>query len=74
MIPRALPGLWRAGVENGWRVVVDPYPHVLFAHFYSDAHVEIQWAGGNTIASEINGQPTPYMQCTRLIRSKESHV
>lgn len=76
MIPRALPGLFRAAVENGWTVSVRPYPVVLFAVFESPAgdYVEIQWADGKTITAEINGTPTPYTQCTRLIRSKESHV
>ena len=71
MIPRALPGLFRAAVENGWVITVSPHPSVLFAFFTGPDgdQVEIQWHDGKTIASEINGTPTSYTQCTRMIRT-----
>ena len=73
MIPRALPALFRAAVENGWTVGVRPIGTSLFGAFTSPDGdlVEFQWHDGKTIASEINGTPTPYTQCTRLIRSPE---
>ena len=33
--------------------------------------VEIEWMDGRKVDSTINGTPTPYTQCTRLIRSPE---
>lgn len=73
MIPRALPALWRDAIENGWSAHVVPYPTALHADFEFRGllTVHMEWADGRITYSEINGTPTPYTQCTRLIRSPE---
>ncbi|PMC76379.1 hypothetical protein [Brachybacterium sp. UMB0905] len=80
MIPRALPRLVTDALRNGWSVSVDQN----FKHMFAVAArferpgewVVITWnVEGDRPSlkwSEINGSPTPYTQCTRLIRSKEA--
>ena len=77
MIPRALPKLMTDAARNGWDVHVE---HDL-------AGVDARFARGHTLVNlgwivwadetrldvaEINGSPTPYTQCTRLIRAEET--
>ena len=77
MIPRALPKLMTDAVRNGWDVHVE---HDL-------AGVDARFARGHTLVNlgwivwadetrldvaEIDHTPTPYTQCTRLIRAEES--
>ena len=71
MIPRALPALFRAAVENGWTVGVRPIGTSLFATFTSTHGdlVEFQWHDGRIVTASINDEPTPYTQCTRLLRT-----
>lgn len=82
MIPRALPRLVTDALTNGWRVDLEPFLPLgdLAATFtYTprlnavphDTTVILAWAGGRIEESAINGTPTPYTQCTRLIRSPE---
>ena len=73
MIPRALPRLITDALTNRWRVHLSAHPPCVGAYFTSleADEVEIQWEEGRCSYSSINGTPTPYKQCTRLIRSPE---
>lgn len=73
MIPRALPRLVTDALLNGWSVHLAHGSVLLFGRFTSrdGDDVELEWEDGKTIHSTINGQPTPYQQCIRLIRSPE---
>lgn len=81
MSPRALPRLIADALTNCWEVRLASMPatdsvHARFTLHYplSDLHntvVEIEWMDGRKVDSTINGDPTPYQQCTRLIRSPE---
>ncbi|GAA1333828.1 hypothetical protein GCM10009592_28410 [Brachybacterium rhamnosum] len=73
MIPRQLPRLVTDALENRWAVDLRPLSVTLFAYFTSRSghgdEVEIQWIEGRVAESYINGVPTPYAQCARLIRA-----
>lgn len=73
MIPRALPRLVSDALANRWRVHLNPKPPFVWACFTSREadEVEFEWEDGRCTHSYINGTPTPYTQCTRLIRSPE---
>ena len=75
MIPRALSRLVTDALTNGWSVHLVPYPTVQEVHAEFELRgvltVEMDWADGRITYTEINGTPTPYTQCTRLIRSPE---
>ena len=78
MIPRNLPGLLRDGVTNGWDVSVrrgyGPSFDVQLRR--GTESVRIEWwmtlKGFSIATSTINDQPTPYAQCVRLIKTKET--
>lgn len=76
MIPRQLPRLITDALEVGWAVNLRSLSVTLFAYFTSRSghgdEVEIQWVEGRVAESYINGVSTPYAQCARLIRSKET--
>lgn len=82
MIPRALPRLITDALTNGWDVHLGSMSATASVHARFTLHaplfsghgteVEIEWMDGRKVDSTINGSPTPYTQCTRLIRSKES--
>ena len=83
MIPRALPRLVTDALTNGWAVDIEPFlslGDISAAFTYKtrmgaiphETTVVLAWAGGRIEESSINGTPTPYTQCTRLIRSKET--
>ena len=86
MIPRALPKLMADAVRNGWNVHTahpdrDDRSFRLSCHRDGDV-VFIVWLPDGLVSpveapwrawkSSINGTATPYTQCTRLIRSKET--
>lgn len=81
MIPRALPRLITDAMTNCWVVRLASMPATVSAHARFTLHaplsgshgmvVEIEWMDGRKVDSTINGQPTPYTQCTRLIRFPE---
>lgn len=81
MIPRALPRLITDALTNCWEIRLASMPatdsvHARFALHapLSGSHgtvVEIEWMDGRKVASTINGTPTPYAQCVRLIRSED---
>lgn len=75
MIPRNLPGLMKAALGNVWDVQVEHWMFSIQARFIrGDVTVELHWSDdkGHLVHSTINGTPTPYAQCVRLIRSKET--
>lgn len=71
MIPRALPRLVTDALTNGWTVGTRQVGTSLFATFTSPdmVRVEFQWHDGRILTASVNDEPTPYTQCTRLIRS-----
>lgn len=71
MIPRALPRLVTDGLTNGWTVGARHHGTSLFATFTSPGmvRVEFQWHDGRIVTASIDDEPTPYTQCTRLIRT-----
>ena len=77
MIPRNLPGLLRDGVTNGWDVSVrrgyGPSFDVQLQR--GTESVRIEWwmtlKGFSIAESTINGNPTPYAQCVRLIKEDQ---
>lgn len=81
MIPRALPRLITDAMTNCWVVRLASMPATESVHAQFTLHaplehshgtvVEIEWMDGRKVDSTINGQTTPYAQCTRLIRSPE---
>ena len=74
MIPRHLPKLVTDALAQEWRVDLRPNRTYLSAYFTSRdglTNVHIEWSEGRVDASSIDGTPTPYAQCTRLIRSPE---
>lgn len=77
MIPRALPKLMTDAVRARWDVRVEHGygPSVAAIFVRGDYHVRLEWwwKGGSLALSisEVNTCPTPYTQCTRLIRSPE---
>lgn len=79
MIPRALPALLRHAVITGWDIHVENGIADMTARFTRGPDevvlVWVCWWGSDDPArldeSSINGTPTPYTQCTRLIRSPE---
>ena len=74
MIPRNLPGLTAAAIRNGWSVEVLPLEDGIDAEFWRDRdRVILAWSlDARLTDSEINNVPTPYAQCVRLIRTKET--
>lgn len=76
MIPRNLPALTAAAVRNGWDVSIERHPTiyaVVTAKFgHGMTFIEMVWSDGHLDHAAINGTPTPYQQCSRLIRSKEN--
>ena len=78
MIPRALPKLTADAVRNGWDVhAIHPdgsdRSFRLSCHRGGDVVFIVWLPEGHGVAwrlwkSSINGTPTPYTQCTRLIR------
>lgn len=79
MIPRNLPGLLRHAVINGWDIHVENDLADITARFTRGADEVILgwtcWWGSEDPArlneSTVNGTPTPYSACARLIRSPE---
>lgn len=81
MIPRALPRLVTDALTHCWEIRLASMPSTDSVHARFTLHaplssdhgtaVEIEWMGGRKVDSTINGVPTPYTQCTRLIRSPE---
>lgn len=73
MIPRTLPRLITDALSNGWTVGARHVGTSLFATFASPdmVLVEFQWHDGRIVNASIDNDPTPYQQCTRLIRSPE---
>ena len=73
MIPRALPRLVTDALTNRWTVGARQVGTSLFATFTSPGlvRVEFQWHDGRIVTSTIDNSPTPYTQCTALIRSPE---
>lgn len=76
MIPRALPKLTTDALHAGWNVdITHRYAAILACFDRGDDTVRIEWwwtKGRFTVdASSINREPTPYAQCTHLIRSPE---
>lgn len=80
MIPRNLPSLAADAVRNGWSVSVDQnFKHMfaVVARFERPGEwVVITWnVEGDRPSlewSEINGTPTPYTQCVRLLKEDQS--
>lgn len=77
MIPAHLPALVKTATLGGWDVMVAHGPMEIRAIFTRHDHgtVHFTWdthLGKPRIAeSLINGQPTPYAHCARLIRSDQ---
>lgn len=78
MIPRALPKLLADALHAGWDIDVCRRTHrgvwAIVAQFDRDGtEVILAWdlPTLRLIDRSINGSPTPYTQCTRLIRSPE---
>ena len=75
MIPRNLPALTATAVRGGWDVSVEHHPDlhaVVTAKFgHGMTLIEMVWSDAHLDHSTINGTPTPYTQCTRLIRCAE---
>lgn len=78
MIPKRLPNLAADGLRKGWELTVErryyrgTYALAALFYRYEDTVVFIWYdTTRRLITSEINGVPTPYAQCTRLIRSNE---
>lgn len=71
MIPRALPKLFTDALSHGWTVGARHHGTSLFAAFTSPDGdlVEFQWHDGRIVTASIDDEPTPYTQCTRLIRT-----
>lgn len=71
MIPRALPRLVTDALTNRWTVGARHVGTSLFATFMSPDGdlVEFQWHNGRIVTASINDDPTPYTQCTRLVRA-----
>lgn len=75
VIPRLLPRLVNDALTNGWSVHLTHGRVLLLGRFTSPDgdDVELEWEDGRAIHSAINGTPTPYTQCVKLIRSTEEN-
>lgn len=79
MIPRHLPRLITDALTNCWEIRLASMPATYSVHARFTLHapldhghgtvVELEWMDGRIVESTINGDPTPYAQCARLIRS-----
>lgn len=78
MIPRNLPRLAHNAIEKGWEMGVE-HDHyyrgikAILAYFLrGEDEVTFVWDvdDGDLVTSDVNGTPTPYTQCTRLIREE----
>ena len=76
MIPKRLPNLCAAAVRTAWQVSITHNGTTWNATFtkhgpHRTNTVWLLWHEGVLRESRINDHPTPYTQCTRLIRSPE---
>ena len=76
MIPRALPKLAADAVRGHWDMSIEhktDSPEIVAQFGHGMALVVLVWDSrtGHLLRSTINGSPTPYTQCVRLIRTKE---
>ena len=75
-VPRNLPGLTRDALLGGWEVHVTYRGRMVWLSVHRGGEqVSVKWIpdgpGWSLWDSLINGEKTPYWQCTRLIRSPE---
>ena len=76
MIPKRLPNLAAAAIRNGWGMTITNDGTTVAAGFVKHGPhrtdvVRMEWYSAALRSATINGTPTPYAQCIRLIRSPE---
>ena len=76
MIPRRLPNLAADAIRNGWGMTITNDGTTVAAAFVKHGPhrtdvVLIEWYSAAIRAASINGTPTPYADCVRLIKEDQ---